>query len=100
MKREKLILSASLVITFFVIFDTFFGLKVLYKNYNNDIELLKNKVNEFASKFDLSPGCISSIQARYSHKGATSKYEDKDTDKTTTGSSCKQSSSMLRAKRS
>jgi len=39
MKREKLILSASLVITFFVIFDTFFGLKVLYKNYKNDIDL-------------------------------------------------------------
>ena len=39
MRREKLILGASLVIMIFVLFDALFGLKVLDKNYNNDTDL-------------------------------------------------------------
>ena len=39
MRREKLILGASLVIMIFILFDALFGLKVLDKNYNNDTDL-------------------------------------------------------------
>lgn len=42
MRREKLILGAFFVIIIFVFFDALFGLKILHKNYNNDIYLQQN----------------------------------------------------------